>query len=592
MHINNFGKIEIISTTFAFAALSFFVFGGKVNAVLSSPDNRAAGEVKNEDEDLIAEQEVFNDEEVIVKFKGDREPFRIFKSQKGRVREKLKEYIGREDVEYAEPNYIAHALMLPNDTYYGRQWNLYNPVYGGIQMEKAWDVSQGATSVVVAVIDTGIAYENYGAYCQAPDLAQTIFVQGYDFVNNDAHPNDDDNHGTHVAGTIAQSTNNNLGVAGIAFRTSLMPIKVLDGKGSGTYANVARGIRYAADHGAKVINLSLGGGSDSQAIRDAVAYAFNKGVTIVAACGNGNASNCNYPAAYDDYVIAVGATQYDQKKAPYSNYGSSLDLMAPGGNTGVDQNGDGYGDGIIQQTFFSGANVCGFGYYFKQGTSMAAPHVSGVAALLMAKGNATTPDEIRTALQTTAEDLGAAGRDNVYGYGLVDAAKALQWSSAPAPIPSPTPTPTTTEIVAFEDGFEAGEWNGLWAEDSQNDWFRSTQRAVAGGYSAEVDGLASDAALTSIPINLQGRTNATITFSWFIESGLDLGEYLAFDVSTDNGASWIQKAQLRGNVDAENVWNNVSVDLTGINNLKIRFRGKMSLASEDADVDEVLVLAR
>jgi len=371
------------------------------------------------------------EDEIVVRFKGDRESFRVIKVPEGKVGEKIKEYLARRDVEYAEPNYIAYALMVPNDPNYKYQWHLDNSVYGGIQMEKAWDVSTGNSSVIVAIVDTGIAYENYGRYCQAPDLAQTCFVSGYDFINNDSHPNDDNNHGTHVAGTIAQSTNNSLGVAGIAFNTCLMPVKVLSSSGSGTYTQVANGIRYAADNGAKVINLSLGGSSSSQTLEDAVAYAYNKGVTIVAACGNSNVSNCDYPAAYNDYVIAVGATRYNETKAPYSSYGSSLDLVAPGGDTSVDQNGDGYGDGVLQQTFASSRQVCSFAYYFFQGTSMATPHVSGIAALLLAKGNATNSDQIRTALQETADDLGPFGWDNTYGWGLVNAYAVLNWSATP-----------------------------------------------------------------------------------------------------------------------------------------------------------------
>jgi serine protease len=382
----------------------------------------------------------FVQDEIIVKFKGDVKPFRVIKVPEGKVAEKIKEYLERRDVIYAEPNYIAYALWVPNDPYYKYQWHLDNPVYGGIHMEKAWDISKGSNSVIVAVVDTGIAYENYGIYCKAPDFAQTCFVQGYDFVNNDAHPNDDNGHGTHVAGTIAQSTNNALGVAGIAFNSCLMPVKVLNSQGSGTYANVAAGIRYAVDNGAKIISLSLGGSSDSQVLKDAVKYAYEKGVTVIAACGNDNSSSCVYPAAYDDYVIAVGATQYDETKAPYSNYGPSLDLVAPGGNNNLDQNNDGYADGVLQQTFAS-RRYCSFGYYFFQGTSMAVPHVSGVAALLIANGNAKTPDEVRAALQQTAEDLGAPGRDDVYGYGLVDAYAALQW----------TPTPQCTSDEECDD---------------------------------------------------------------------------------------------------------------------------------------------
>ncbi len=155
-----------------------------------------------------------------------------------------------------------------------------------------------------------------------------------------------------------------------------------------------------------------------------------------------------------------------------------------------------------------------------------------------------------------------------------------------------TVTEEPTEVEVFSDSFEDGTWNGKWSEDSQNDWFRSTQRAVDGSYSAEVDGSASDAQLISVPIDLLGRTSATISFSWYIEKGLDTGEYLAFDVSTDGGSNWIEKARLQGNVDTENTWHSASVDLSGINSLKLRFRGKMNRSKEDADVDAVTVIAR
>jgi len=388
-------------------------------------------EVNGSDEDKGKAEYV--PDEIIVKYKGDKEPFRVVKLPSGKsVKKAEEEFEMEEDVEYAEPNYIVYTLMVPNDEYYSYQWHLDNPEYGGIGMEEAWDISTGDPSVVVAIVDTGIAYEDKGKFCQAPDLANTCFVAGYDFVNDDEHPNDDNRHGTHAAGTVAQSTNNEIGVAGVAFETCLMPVKVLNSRGSGTYADVAKGIRFAADNGAKVINLSLGGTSDSTTLKDAVAYAYEKGLTVVAACGNDDEPKCLYPAAYDDYVIAVGATQYDETKAPYSNYGPSLDLVAPGGNNDLDQNDDGYADGVLQQTFQSSWRVCNFAYYFFQGTSMAAPHVSGVAALLLANGNATTPDEVRTALRETAEDLGESGRDDTYGHGLVDAFAALNWALGPA----------------------------------------------------------------------------------------------------------------------------------------------------------------
>jgi serine protease len=378
-----------------------------------------------------SETGLFVSDEIVVKFKGDNEPFRLIKVPQGKVRAEIKNYLRRSEVEYAEPNYFAHATILPNDEYYHYQWHLDNPTYGGIQTEEAWDISTGS-GVTIAVIDTGIAYENYRQgrkqYYQAPDLANSCFVSGYDFVNRDSHPNDDNSHGTHVAGTVAQSTNNAIGVAGVAFKSCLMPLKVLDRNGKGTYSNISSAIRWAADHGAQVINLSLGGSSASKTLEDALAYAYHKGVTIIASAGNESKNTLSYPAAYDAYVIAVGATRWDETLAYYSNYGSSLDLVAPGGDLNVDQNSDGYPDGVLQNTFNPNTkNTKDFGYWFFQGTSMAAPHVSGVAALLIANGNATTPAQIRAVLQETAEDLGTAGPDDSYGYGLVDAQAALSW---------------------------------------------------------------------------------------------------------------------------------------------------------------------
>ena len=522
--------------------------------------------------------------EMIVKFKGENWFQKVSIPRFQDVQATLLQYRSRPDVEYAEPNYIAKASLVPDDTYYSLQWHFSNGVYGGIHTEPAWDVSSG-TGVVVAVVDTGVAYEDYQnglqKYYLAPDLANTCFVGGYDFVENDTHANDDNSHGTHVAGTVAQSTNNGKGVAGVAFSSCIMPVKVLDKNGSGTYANVADGIRFAADNGAKVINLSLGGPSPASYLEEALAYAYGKGVTIVAAAGNDGTNTISYPAAYDSYAVAVGATRYDETRAFYSNYGTNLDIMGPGGDLNVDQNGDGYADGVLQNTFNPNTkNRADLGYWFFQGTSMATPHVAGVAAMVISKGNATTPTQVRQALEQSAEDLGASGRDDIYGYGLVNAQAALAWTPGPPPPP---------ETVVWMDSFEGGLGN--WTQDAQNDWFQSTQRAVDGIYSAEVDGYASNAALISSPIDLQGKTNAKITFSWYIESSLDKGEYIALDVSTDGGATWNEKGRLRGNVDQENKWHNKSIELNSIPNLRLRFRGKMSGAEEDANVDLIKVTA-
>ena len=336
-------------------------------------------------------------------------------------------------VEYAEPNYIFHTCMVPNDPYYSYQWHLHGLDEGGINMEPAWDITTGS-GAIVAVVDTGISQAG-------EDLTGTSFVSGYDFVNGDNDPTDDNGHGTHCAGTVAQSTNNNVGVCGVAFGASLMPVKVLDSGGSGSIYDIADGIIWATDQGANIISLSLGGGTPTSTLENAVAYAYNNGVTVIAASGNDGRNGVSYPAAYDVYVIAVGATRYDTARAPYSNYGSSLDVVAPGGDLNVDQSGDTYGDGVLQETF-SGTS---WGYYFFEGTSMATPHVSGTAALLYSQG-VTSPDEIRNVLQSSAVDLGATGWDMYYGHGLINAYNALTYGSGNSP-PTADFTYTTTDLT-------------------------------------------------------------------------------------------------------------------------------------------------
>ncbi len=445
------------------------------------------------------------------------------------VAEMVAIYSRNPNVAYAEPNFIAQAFWTPDDLYYAPyQWHLDNPVYGGINMEAAWDVTTGVQSVIVAVVDTGVAYEDYQqtvrlnkrrsilvTYQQAPDLASTAFVAGYDFINDDAHANDDEGHGTHVTGTIAQSTNNALGVAGIAFNTSIMPVKVLDNRGSGSYAAIADGIYFAAVNGARVISMSLGGRSGSITLENALAYAHNLGVTIVCASGNdGFASTISYPAAYDAYCIAVGATRYDEAVAGYSNRGASLDLTAPGGDTSVDQNGDGYVDGVLQQTF--GSSPTDFGYYFYQGTSMATPHVSGVAALLLAQDPTRTPVEIRSILQSTAKDKGSSGWDPNYGWGILDAAAALNYAAVPNQVPVAvidSPAVGTEDVAVNFDGLSStdGDSDPLtyrwdFGDDTTGSGATPTHTYPAGGsYTVTLvvnDGKAdSDLALATLWIN-------------------------------------------------------------------------------------------
>src|SRR5262245_5828889 len=249
----------------------------------------------------------------------------------------------KEGVEAVEPNYYYSALFVPNDPYYKNQWHLDQ-----IGMQKAWDFPAGA-SATVAVIDTGVAFEEYEGKFRVEDLGQSQFVAPYNVVEGNEHAGDDHGHGTHVAGTIAQLTNNGVGTAGVGQRIKIMPIKVLNRSGYGTLSDVAAGIRYAADHGAQVINMSLGGPFPSFILHKAVKYAHEKGVVIVCAAGNSGHRGISYPAAYSE-CISVSAVRFDKNLSWYSSYGKGLTIAAPGGDMNVDQNGDGLKDGVLQNT--------------------------------------------------------------------------------------------------------------------------------------------------------------------------------------------------------------------------------------------------
>lgn len=306
-----------------------------------------------------------------------------------------------------------------DDPLYPFQWHLDQ-----IRIEDAWTVSRGR-DVVVAVVDTGVAYGDSadGRFVQVRDLAGTRFVPGYDFVDDNDRPYDEHGHGTHVAGTIAQTTNNGYGVAGVAPDAIIMPIRVLDAQGRGRTGDIADAIRWAADNGAHVINLSLGGPLPSRVLSNAVAYAHRKGVVVIAAAGNSGSSRPGYPAAYS-HVIGVAATQYDRTTTFYSNWGKPVDIAAPGGNTRVDQNGDGRPDGVLQETIVLGTPTeHEFAGYM--GTSMASPHVAGVAALIRATG-VTHPDRIEAALLATASRDVPSYDAERYGAGLLDAAAAVR----------------------------------------------------------------------------------------------------------------------------------------------------------------------
>ncbi len=311
-----------------------------------------------------------------------------------------------EGVEWVEPVTTVESAGMPNDPYYEHQWHMQE-----LKVDEAWKITQGE-GVIVAVVDTGVSANEDGFH---------KLLKGFDFVDNDDDAADENGHGSHVAGTIAQATNNGKGVAGVAPMAAILPVRVLDAGGSGSNTWVANGIIWAVDNGANIINLSLGSASNSDLVEDACAYAYENGVTVLAATGNdGFTDFIGYPAALPT-TIAVGSVDAQREVAFYSNQGKQIELVAPGGDTGADTNGDGLQDGVLQETRLNGE----WAYHFLQGTSMATPHAAGVAALVYANG-VKDPDQLRDVLASSADDLGAKGWDSVYGAGMVNPVAALQ----------------------------------------------------------------------------------------------------------------------------------------------------------------------
>lgn len=353
----------------------------------------------------------------------------------------LKALRRRSDVVSADPNYIIHKLEIPNDTYYSYQWNL--PL---LNLPDAWDTTIGSDSVIVAVVDTGVLLNH-------PDLSVKL-IEGYDFIsersisndgdgidNDPDDPGDEDNsdgsgsfHGTHIAGIIAAETGNHTGIAGVGWSTVIMPIRVL-GIGGGTTYDVLQGVRYAAgldndsdtypDTPADIINLSLGGDTYSETEEAVYAEARKAGAIIIAAAGNNADSDDYYPASYEG-VVSVSAVDINGDLASYSSYGSNVDVAAPGGDYG-DLNGDGYPDYILSACGDDSSGNVIYDYAFMAGTSVAAPHVAGIAALMKAVRPNMTPDEFDQYLTNMdiTEDAGDDGRDNKYGYGIIDAYRAV-----------------------------------------------------------------------------------------------------------------------------------------------------------------------
>ncbi len=349
------------------------------------------------------------------------------------VEQALTYYRSKTDVIYADPNYIAHATFTPNDPMFNQQ---YGPQK--IQCPAAWDNNTGVSSVTIAIIDTGIDKTH-------PDLAAKVFG-GYDFINNDDDASDDNGHGTHCAGVSAGITNNGVGIAGVAPNCRLMPVKVLSAAGSGSYDAIVNGITYAANNGANILSMSLGGSADTQALDDAVNYAFGKNCVVVAAAGNNGVTDKFYPAAIEN-CIAVAATDSNDQKAGFSNYGADwVDVAAPG----VD----------ILSTLPNNS------YGAESGTSMACPHVAGVAGLVRSAMLTASAATVRARIESTCDNVG-----NFIAFGRVNAFRA-----AP-PLITLVPYAFAPSTIAIYEGL-ASSGTVAYAQTSDNRYFTVNSKLV------------------------------------------------------------------------------------------------------------------
>jgi len=370
--------------------------------------------------------------EILVKFRPDTEPSRIRdinERRKARIKkvirgvdvhlltfstdvpveEMVRSYNADVSVEYAEPNYIARAMgtNVPNDPMFKDQWGLNNTgqtsgkVDADIDAPEGWFINTGIPSAIIAIVDTGISPTH-------EDIIGKL-VGGYNAITNTAGNTSDDNgHGTHVAGIASANTNSYTGIAGVCWGCSLMPVKVLNSDGSGSYSDVSEGIIWAADNGANVINLSLGGSSSSATLSNAVNYAWGKDAVLACAAGNSGGSNKLYPAYYDK-CIAVAATDPNDKKAYFSTFGKWVDVAAPG---------------------VSILSTVPGGYASWSGTSMATPHVSGLAGLLFStvipdsNGNNRINDEVRGRIESSCDAIPGTGK--YWAKGRINVYNALQ----------------------------------------------------------------------------------------------------------------------------------------------------------------------
>jgi subtilisin family serine protease len=428
-------------------------------------------------------------------------------------------------VSFVEKNFVAQANLAPNDPNYPNQWHLPK-----VSAPAAWDLTTGSSSVTVAVIDSGVDPAH-------PDLAGKL-VGGYNYLGGSTSDTYDVlGHGTAVAGVIGADTNNSNGVAGLGWNTTIMPLVVVSSSNYATYADIASAMNYAADHGAKVISMSLGGTSYSSTLQSAVDYAWSRGLVVVAAAGNNSSSAGFYPAALNN-VVAVSATDGSDNLASFSNFGNWITVAAPGTYIQTTNNGGGYGNW--------------------QGTSFSAPHVSALAALVFAKNPALTNSQVVNILKNNSDDLGAAGFDTTYGWGRINAFRAVQAAqgvvnlsvaiTAPANNAQVSGIVTVTTSVSSSNPIARVEIyidGALYASDSSNPYSYSWNSAGLNGQHTlfakvfDVNGNSAASSTRTVSIGTQDSTPPDVQ----VTSAVSSGKTLTINASASDGQSAVIKVE-------------------------------------------------
>lgn len=435
------------------------------------------------------------------------------------------------NVQFVEKNFIAEANLSPNDPGYSSQWHLQK-----ISAPAGWDVTIGSPGITVAVIDSGVDPAH-------PDLVAKL-VPGWNFLGSNTDTHDVLGHGTAVAGVAAADTNDSIGVAGVGWANTIMPLVVVNSSNSATYADIASAVNYAADHGAKVVNMSLGGTSYSSTLQNAVNYAWSKGLVLVAAAGNCSCSTPAYPAALNN-VIAVSATDSSDNLASFSSFGSFVDVAAPGTPIYTTNNGGGYGNW--------------------QGTSFSSPQVAGLAALIFSLNPSLSNTQIVDLITKNADDLGAAGFDQYFGWGRINVGRTLQAAYSSSPLSVAITSPADGATVSGTVNVDIAATSGIGISKVElyiDGTLAATESISPYSFSWNTTGLSgthtligkvydvvgSTATSSSVTVNIGSGSNSTTSDttppSVSIASITYDGKFLTVSVSASDSQTGVVKVEL------------------------------------------------